>query len=93
MTYLDKWDTEKFGPAEDYNAVEREELEGWHVDDTVRLAEDNEEGGFEGDEGVIVGFSHTEAGMFGPARDELLVLFHGYGEPVGVSPYIVVEAD
>jgi hypothetical protein len=84
------WDAKAFGPPEDYNYVEgRTELHGWHVGESVKLIEDNEEGGYEGDVGLIVGTAHTGAGMFGPGGDQLLVLFEDYTEPVGVDADII----
>lgn len=83
------WD-EEWGEPEDYNVVEgKEELDGFKIGDTVYMVEDGESGGFEGDAGKVVGISHTGAGLFGPARDELVVFVEDYGEPMNLPPRIV----
>lgn len=83
------WDP-KWGEPADYNVVAgRTELEGFKVGDMVVVGTDNEdEGYYAGDEGIVVGISHTEPGLFRQvAADELIVHFEGQSEPLTVDPF------
>lgn len=83
MEWNDAW-----GKPSDFNIVEgRTELGRFKIGDRVEIAHDDEENGyFRGDSGVVAGFSHTKGGMFNPEdRDEVFVAFDDL-DPGTTSP-------
>jgi hypothetical protein len=83
-----------WGEPSDYNITDQEEVENtygqtFRLGEHVRMTEDGDEGGFTGDEGIVVGISTTGPGLFyAKARTELVVWLDeaGYAEPTIVRP-------
>lgn len=88
MTWNDKW-----GDPQDYNIdPDREELGGLRIGDRVVCVQDDDDNFImEGDEGVVIGISHTGPGVFHlESRDELCVLWDG-GDPSCCNPDVVEQ--
>lgn len=82
-----EWNRE-WGEKSDYNIVEdRDELEGIKVGQRVRAIRDNEdEGYYSGDEGLVLGVSVTAPGIFNPTgKTDLTVAFDGM-DPISAKP-------
>lgn len=80
------WNTEKYGPAEDYGIVDQQSFDGFTIGDKVEARRDHDEDEFFlGETGEVIGVSKTEAGMFGPGGTKLVVAFDDQMDPVHVA--------
>lgn len=74
-----EWNPE-WGNPDHYNIVpDRTELAGFKIGDRVEAARDDEDNGiYRDDEGVVIGISHTKAGLFyNHDRDRVCVAWDG----------------